>query len=541
MNRRKFTRQPIQLSALVHPEQGRSWLCSIRDFCEEGMMLAGGAGSRSLSSTGADISAGDKVALHFSVATPEGQQHFRTQATVARVLDGGNGLGVSFDTGLEQRTFDRLVDFAVASGTMVPAEFAQDVDDLPDVAEVDDSGQVRSLQPAEPTLARAGRATAAAAGSASATPGQTPDEAQETAQPATAQPSAARGQVLPADEGDPALRDRRLSKDVAQKLLLRIQAVAKRGISSLAAGFLAKANEDFLISARDAGTNAVQARYFEALETFEKYNEMFVGRLVGGVLQQIDKVSDLDAVLERRRKRESGNTSKLELVDTEEFEHWLQVAENISKSENRYKDSLLDMRAQFGMIAKPWSHKDVVPVGPSAIWWTFDDAMGELSLHDDVRKRAFELFAQQFDKVMPSLYEALDKLFEDSGQLPSLEELRESLQPKYRIRNRAGVTVTPADYQDMDQNLREATMAADNVGAGRIEENPFVPAVGAAVPAYDTARSILSVFPVAPRRSSASPGRTVWPLQMRDPKRPFTRQTSSRRCAQFRLSPVINP
>ena len=79
------------------------------------MLLTGGAGSRSLEATGADIAAGDSVALHFSVATPLGQEHFRTQAKVARVLQGGNGLGVCFESGLESRAYKNLVDFAVAA------------------------------------------------------------------------------------------------------------------------------------------------------------------------------------------------------------------------------------------------------------------------------------------------------------------------------------------------------------------------------------------------------------------------------------------
>ena len=126
LNRRKFTRQPIQLSALVHPELGRSWLCSIRDFCEEGMLLTGGGGSRSLTSTGSDIGPGEQVALHFSVATPTGHEHFRTQAQVARVLDGGNGLGVFFNDGLDKRAFKNLAEFAVATGTAVPELSEQD-------------------------------------------------------------------------------------------------------------------------------------------------------------------------------------------------------------------------------------------------------------------------------------------------------------------------------------------------------------------------------------------------------------------------------
>ena len=118
-NRRKFARQPIQLSALVHPDQGRSWLCSIRDFCEIGMLLSGAGGTRSWDATGADAGPGEDVALHFSVASPSGQQHFRTRARIARVLDGGNGLGVVFTEGIEARAFKALLDYAVAAGTAV--------------------------------------------------------------------------------------------------------------------------------------------------------------------------------------------------------------------------------------------------------------------------------------------------------------------------------------------------------------------------------------------------------------------------------------
>ncbi len=452
LNRRKFQRQPIQLSALVHPPEGRSWLCSIRDFCEEGMLLTGGVGSRSLAATGAEVSAGDTVAVHFSVATPTGQEHFRTQAKVARVLDGGNGLGVCFESGLEERAFKDLVEFAVASGTVAPEIDEDDIESLPDVNQVDDKGEVK------PTKAPA---------------------AVEAARKAKTE--------------DGPMRDPRLPKEAAEKLTARIQTVAKRATSRLGTAFCKSAAETLLVNARDAGTNAMQTRYFEALDGLEKYQEVFVGKFVSGMISQIDKVSDLEAVLERRRKRESGNTDKLELVETEKFERWLLVAEEISKTENRFRDQLLDMRAQFGMIAKPWSHKDVIPVGPASFWWSFDDAVAEFNFRDDMRKEVFQLFEGELYKHLFNLYEALGKLFEDSGQLPALEELREALQPKYTMRNRAGVSVAPAEYQEMDQTMREVAMAADNVGAGNVGENPFVVSGGAGAPAYTAARSILNL------------------------------------------------
>ena len=451
LNRRKFTRQPIQLSALVHPELGRSWLCSIRDFCEEGMLLTGGGGSRSLTSTGSDIGPGEQVALHFSVATPTGHEHFRTQAQVARVLDGGNGLGVFFNDGLDKRAFKNLAEFAVATGTAVPELSEQD--EVSEAASTTGgSGLAGRFKPVESA-------------------------------------EAARGAGHDAET----MRDKRLHSEDAKKLLANIRKIVKRAVSRLASAYLDAIQQDFFVSARDAGTNAVQARYFEAMEALDKYNEEFLGHLVSTILQQVDKVPDLDTVLERRRKRESGNSDKLELVDTGEFEQWLLVAEHISRSENRFKDELLDMRAQFGVLAKPWSHKDVIPIGPAALWWAFDDALAELTLHAELRREAFRGFDTQLQDILPALYRGLGKLFEDSGRMPSLQELRESLQPKYRIRNLAGVSVAPQDYQDMDQNLRDASIAADGVGAGRISENPFVPAIGAGTPAYSTARSILNL------------------------------------------------
>ena len=446
-NRRKFARQPIQLSALVHPEQGRSWLCSIRDFCEEGMLLSGGGGTRSWDATGAEAASGDEVALHFSVASPTGQQHFRTRAKIARILDGGNGLGVCFEEGLEEKAFKALLDFAVAAGTAVP-------DELPEP------------EPEEEE--------AAAQDSGPAAPGDKTTTAKKTAEVVD-------------------LRDPRLSEEAASKLRARIVAVVNRSSSRIITSVTKAIAQDFLVKARDAGTNAVQTRYFEALDTLEKAEKKIVEGFVKSAVEGVERVSDLDAALDRRRKRESGNTNKLELVDTQQFEDWLQVAEVINKAEGRFKDPLLDMRAQFGLLAKPWSHKDVLPVGPAAFCWAFDDVIKAEAFAPHVRKELYDLFEPELFRGLDNLYTALATLFEDSGQMPSLEELREKLQPKYTIKSRAGVTVAPQEYQEMDSAMREAVMAADGVVSGRVDQNPFVTNVGVGAPVYNTARSILDI------------------------------------------------
>ena len=445
-NRRKFARQPIQLSALVHPNRGRSWLCSIRDFCEEGMLLSGGRGARSWASTGTDAGAGDHVALHFSVASPAGQQHFRTRVRIARVVDGGNGLGVCFDNGLEENALNALFDFAVAAGTAVP-------DKLP-----------------EPEVIQSASRGAGDAATAQA-PSTTSGAGDEVAVPG----------------------DSRISQEVAKRLITRVIEVVSRATSRVAINFNKAAAEDFLLKARDAETNKVQAKYFEALDTLENHGQILVDEFVGGVVRGVETVSDIEAALELRRRREAGSTNKLELVDRGLFEDWLQVVEVISKAENHFKDQLLDMRAQFSVLAKPWSHKDVIPVGPAAYCWAFDDALKECGFEGDIRKELFDLYQPELNLGLENLYAALAQLFEDSGQMPVVEELREQLQPRYTIKNRAGVAVHPRDYQDMDQLTREAVMAADGVGSPRANQNPFVSSIGVGAPAYNTARSILDI------------------------------------------------
>ena len=80
------------------------------------MLLVGSGGTRSLLATGAEPRAGDPLNLHFSVPTPQGEQHFRMQAQISRVLDSGNGMGIRFPAPLQPKAFEVLMDFAVASG-----------------------------------------------------------------------------------------------------------------------------------------------------------------------------------------------------------------------------------------------------------------------------------------------------------------------------------------------------------------------------------------------------------------------------------------
>lgn len=483
LERRRHSRQPISISALVHPPEGRSWLCNIRDFCPEGMLLTASNGNQRLSEM---VKPADLLALHFSVATPNGQQHFRTQAVVARLLDGGGGIGVRFHAGLPDEAQQALMKFSAASGMAVLDEDDED-DEEEELIE-----NSHYLDDASESDANDGPSQQADAVHASTTNGAAQTQESSPAKPKKTAKTKGKAKKQADTLPEKFLRDRRISQEQAAELRQRVYRVCQRALQRICNQMFATVQNELLTKARDAGTNAMQMMYFEGLDLIEKQEAPLREQFTEAVLSQIENVSDLDDMLERRRRRESGNTTKLELVDNDEFEEWLAMAEIISKAENRYNDALLDVRAQLGLIAKPWGHKDVVPVGPSSICWAFEESVKPLALRRQVRHELFASFELAMMPVLGNIYAAINQLLEESGAFPSLEDLREALVQGQIKRSSSGVRVEPQVYQEMDTAVREAALAADGIHPSRPGFNPF-DEVGGTPQAVSTARNILNV------------------------------------------------
>ena len=94
MEKRSSPRYAISLEALVHPQEGRSWLCSIKDFCVGGMLLVEQESTRVRRTAPTDVS-GEKVGIHFSIPTELGEEYVRLKGRIVR--DAHDGLGISID------------------------------------------------------------------------------------------------------------------------------------------------------------------------------------------------------------------------------------------------------------------------------------------------------------------------------------------------------------------------------------------------------------------------------------------------------------
>ena len=110
---RSEPRIAIELDAIVHPERGRTWACTIRDFCGSGMLLEGAemGHAGSLRDSGFDARTEDEIHVHFSVPGEEGgNRNYRLTAIVKRVMD--NALGVYFPDGMALRAFRAMEAYA---------------------------------------------------------------------------------------------------------------------------------------------------------------------------------------------------------------------------------------------------------------------------------------------------------------------------------------------------------------------------------------------------------------------------------------------
>ena len=408
------------------------------------MLLAGSGATHSLAATGASPRRGDPVAVHFSVPTPDGPRHFRTQATIARLLDSGNGIGILFDQGLPAPAFQALIDYGVASGVINKASVASE---------------------------QAAHATNTIA-----------FDRQEAGAP------------QPAPEPHSRQNGHALDDASAAEIRAKVRRVLERAVTRLGDQFFKIALPELLVSARDAGSNAEQMVFIEGLGQLEKNQKHIKQTLSAEVLRQLDGVSELEDVLERRRRREIGDGAKLQLVDTEQFEEWLAVAEIISKAESRYAEQLLDLRAQLGLLARSWTHKDANPVGPAVITWAFDDACKPLDLRREVRQDLMRYFEQALLTTLDGLYTALAQLLQSSPAMPRAEVLRDALTPVVR-RSSSGVRLEPEVYTGMDAAVREAAMAADAFGGGLVGtgHEPFPQSRTRPADPYATARNLLSL------------------------------------------------
>ena len=406
MDKRRSARYPISLNALVHPNEGRSWLCSIQDFCESGMLLVEQGGSRSRRSM-PGIETGGMVGIHFSVPNNGKERHFRLEGRIVRAMD--TGVGINFPSGMEDAAMTDLLNYSNTgpmSATPPPPE--------PDA---------RATKPEANKPARAGSIQSA-----------------RTSKPAS-HPSAKSGRIpetktqelnLNQEAGARTARKGPLKPADSKRIIAAVRREVAKVLPEMNSAFFSYMDEELLKLARDAKTNTEQSEYFAAMSNLEKAKKSVGQSFSNEVLDQIDNPRDLNKLLEERKAAEQERKAKqaqqaerrvkLSLVNTEEFEDWLAIANIISRSERSYEKYLQEIKIRLGMLVDSWSHTEANPLGTAVFTYAFDNSIRKVDLSKEIRQKVYSGFESKAIPLFRKLYLSVTKLLEDSQLFPDIDD-----------------------------------------------------------------------------------------------------------------------
>ncbi len=370
MNKRSSTRYLVDLKALVHPKQGRSWLCQIQDFCDGGMLLVEQNGRPRRNLPG--IAVGEAVSIHFSLPGNQKNQSFKLDGKIVRTMD--TGVGINFPEGMGSEALDALSEFSGMKPVPENAPAAKPSGGS------DEQGKQKDQKVAdEPVQELDFRAS-----------GLKPEDA------------------------------KRIIAELRKELTSVIPEMARRIFKYL--------DDELLDMAKDAKSNAEQSEYFASMSALEKSKKDVAQGFANDVLNQIDEPRDLQSILDARkqaeeeRKAQSAKRVKLSLVNTEDFEDWLAVANLITRSERMYEGAQTQLLHDMGMIVDSWGHAEANPLCTSVIVRALDDAFSKVDLTKEIREKFYDGLESKVLPQFRGLYNNATKLLDESGLFPEMDD-----------------------------------------------------------------------------------------------------------------------
>ena len=423
MDKRRSPRYALDLNALVHPNEGRSWLCSIQDFCDGGMLLVEKDVSRTRRSM-PGINAGENVGIHFSVPSNQNDLHFRLNGVIVRVLDAA--VGIQFASGMAEDAMTALLSYSNSA----PLQQAQASNRAESAAETKSKSsekpsnagnQSRNLQKASSRPSKSAAAARTPGGQTSRTSPAGGDRRRTHADTTNADGQQAGTNKSGRETGS-------IKPSESKKLISSIRAVVVKVLPEMNSAFFSYMDEELLKLARDSQSNAEQSEYFAAMSNLEKAKKTVGRGFSNEVLDQIDNPRDLNKLLDDRlsaeteRKEKQASRVKLSLVNTEEFEDWLAIANIISRSERNYDRYLQEIRARLGLLVDSWAHVEANPLGTSVFCHAFDVSIRNVDLSKEIRQKVYSGFEAKAIPLFLKLYMSVTKLLEDSQLFPEYDE-----------------------------------------------------------------------------------------------------------------------
>ena len=191
-----------------------------------------------------------------------------------------------------------------------------------------------------------------------------------------------------------------------------------KNVSHSAEVFFPMAHDVLFERADKAESNTQQIRFFDAISTLNKVKEPLKIKFIHLIEQQLNDFSN-----EVFHEKKSDSLDELDLIDLNEFEHWLEINKIVIKISPHYEQELLEIELRLDeLLGKSEDDSELAPFFPENIFNCFSEAIYAHFLGNDI----ILLLIHQFEKVMNNnffdLYKEINQIFIANNILPVIEK-----------------------------------------------------------------------------------------------------------------------
>lgn len=241
------------------------------------------------------------------------------------------------------------------------------------------------------------------------------------------------------------------------RALSKLRHVAKGELPSILRAVMSDVGEALLDRVEHVGSNTERQQVFVDISALEQLRQR--DRLVEAVLEQVEGKQEPD---------DKPPADELSLIDTDEFERWLEASRAHTVLDRKFSDELSTLGSRLALLREAATGPLVVPFEPQHFTGALKQVAGELELGAITRSVLFERAVVVLGEKLGDFYRSLDRALDAVGA-PAAQ------QQAFQVR-RSPTPETP----DEASHQPETWPAAEDVA--QIRELPTGPGV-TAVPA----------------------------------------------------------
>ncbi|MEM7465314.1 MAG: DUF1631 family protein [Pseudomonadota bacterium] len=255
--------------------------------------------------------------------------------------------------------------------------------------------------------------------------------------------------------------------------------------AALVDDFIRVADEMLFLGARDAGNNLDETRFLDGQNEFRGRHsaiEADVPILVRKAVQIINSPISADG----SGKSDDDSGSELSLIDKDDFEEFLTVAELVSELEPKFKTHLFELEKRFSHLAKREVDEHSNPIGPEVLSNVFADSLKNLQSDRMAINQIYGALKKVLDAGLGRFYDEVNQFFISNSVLPVIEKEKPGFKKKPSPPRRVPPPASDENPlaathggQDLSSTFGSGAYPASNTGSMGVAPPSSGPAGGA--------------------------------------------------------------